>query len=59
MPRWPRSTRWCVTKDGKLLAIDAKINFDDNALFRHPDIEAMADEIAGEAAGRAGQEGRT
>jgi succinyl-CoA synthetase beta subunit len=33
-----------VTKDGKLLAIDAKINFDDNALFRHPDITAMADE---------------
>ncbi|MBI4579459.1 MAG: acetate--CoA ligase family protein, partial [Planctomycetes bacterium] len=26
---------------GSLLAIDAKINFDDNALFRHPDIEAM------------------
>jgi succinyl-CoA synthetase beta subunit len=33
-----------VTKDGKLQAIDAKINFDDNALFRHPDITAMADE---------------
>jgi len=33
-----------VTKDGKLLAIDAKINFDDNALFRHGDIAAMADE---------------
>jgi succinyl-CoA synthetase beta subunit len=33
-----------VTKDGKLLAIDAKINFDDNALFRHNDILAMADE---------------
>ncbi|MCC7349632.1 MAG: ADP-forming succinate--CoA ligase subunit beta [Phycisphaerales bacterium] len=33
-----------VTTDGKLLAIDAKINFDDNALFRHPNIEAMADE---------------
>jgi succinyl-CoA synthetase beta subunit len=33
-----------VTKDGKLLAIDAKINFDDNALFRHKDVEAMADE---------------
>ena len=27
-----------VTKDGKLLAIDAKFNFDDNALFRHNDI---------------------
>jgi succinyl-CoA synthetase beta subunit len=33
-----------VTKDGKLLAIDAKINFDDNALFRHNDILAMADQ---------------
>jgi succinyl-CoA synthetase beta subunit len=33
-----------ITKDGKLLAIDAKINFDDNALFRHNDILAMADE---------------
>jgi succinyl-CoA synthetase beta subunit len=33
-----------LTKDGKLLAIDAKFNFDDNAMFRHHDIEAMADE---------------
>jgi succinyl-CoA synthetase beta subunit len=33
-----------VTKDGKLLAIDAKFNFDDNAMFRHADISAMADE---------------
>jgi len=33
-----------VTKDGKLLAIDAKFNFDDNAMFRHPDIAAMTDE---------------
>ena len=33
-----------VTKDGKLLAIDAKFNFDDNALFRHNDILAMEDE---------------
>ncbi len=29
--------------DGKVLAIDAKFNFDDNALFRHPDIEALFD----------------
>jgi len=29
--------------DGQVLAIDAKINFDDNALFRHPDIAEMAD----------------
>src|SRR5688572_3022909 len=33
-----------VTKQGKLLAIDAKFNFDDNALFRHNDIVAMEDE---------------
>ncbi|WP_042303439.1 ADP-forming succinate--CoA ligase subunit beta [Paraburkholderia kururiensis] len=33
-----------VTEDGDLLALDAKINFDDNALFRHPQIEAMRDE---------------
>ena len=29
--------------DGSYLAADAKINFDDNALYRHPDIEAMRD----------------
>src|SRR5207245_9154433 len=33
-----------VTPDGQVLALDAKINFDDNALFRHPDIEALRDE---------------
>ncbi len=33
-----------VTKDGQLLAIDAKFNFDDNAMFRHADLAAMADE---------------
>ncbi|MDP9174536.1 MAG: ADP-forming succinate--CoA ligase subunit beta [Planctomycetota bacterium] len=33
-----------ITKDGKLLAIDAKFNFDDNAMFRHADIAAMGDE---------------
>lgn len=33
-----------VTKDGKLLAIDAKFNFDDNALFRQKEIAAMEDE---------------
>ena len=32
-----------VTKDGRLLCLDAKINFDDNALFRHPDIAALRD----------------
>ena len=32
-----------VTEGGELLALDAKINFDDNALFRHPEYEAMRD----------------
>jgi len=32
-----------VTKDGRLLAADAKINFDDNALCRHPHIESLKD----------------
>jgi succinyl-CoA synthetase beta subunit len=32
-----------LTKDGKVLALDAKMNFDDNALFRHPEILAMRD----------------
>lgn len=33
-----------LTKDGELICCDAKMNFDDNALWRHPDIEAMRDE---------------
>ena len=33
-----------VTKDNKLVCLDAKIGFDDNALFRHPDIFALRDE---------------
>ncbi len=33
-----------VTKDGKLLAIDAKFTIDDNAIFRHPDLSALVDE---------------
>jgi succinyl-CoA synthetase beta subunit len=33
-----------VTGAGDVIALDAKMNFDDNALFRHPDIEAMRDE---------------
>ena len=32
-----------VTKEGKLICLDAKIGFDDNALFRHPDIAALRD----------------
>ena len=33
-----------VTGAGGLVALDAKISFDDNALFRHPEIEALRDE---------------
>lgn len=33
-----------VTGAGEVIALDAKINFDDNALFRHKDIMAMRDE---------------
>jgi succinyl-CoA synthetase beta subunit len=32
-----------LTKDGKLLCLDAKVGFDDNALFRHPDVVALRD----------------
>ena len=32
-----------VTKTGDLLALDAKISFDDNALFRHPQLEELRD----------------
>jgi succinyl-CoA synthetase beta subunit len=32
-----------VSKTGELTAMDCKINFDDNALFRHPDYEKMID----------------
>jgi succinyl-CoA synthetase beta subunit len=33
-----------VTPKGDVLALDAKMTFDDNALFRHPDIERLRDE---------------
>ncbi len=32
-----------VTDDNRVLALDAKLNFDDNALFRHPEVMAMRD----------------
>jgi succinyl-CoA synthetase beta subunit len=32
-----------VTSSGDLLALDAKMNFDDNALYRHPDIRELRD----------------
>ncbi|MBI2305661.1 MAG: ADP-forming succinate--CoA ligase subunit beta [Chloroflexi bacterium] len=33
-----------VTNDGRLLALDAKLNFDDNALFRQTEVAALRDE---------------
>jgi succinyl-CoA synthetase beta subunit len=33
-----------LTKDGKVYALDAKINFDDNALFRHKDLVELRDQ---------------
>jgi succinyl-CoA synthetase beta subunit len=32
-----------VTRDNEMIALDAKLTFDDNALFRHPDIVALRD----------------
>jgi succinyl-CoA synthetase beta subunit len=32
-----------VTKEGNLLALDAKMTFDDNALYRHPDVKELRD----------------
>ena len=39
-----------VTKGGDVIALDAKMNFDDNALYRHKDIEEMRDEDEQDAA---------
>ena len=33
-----------LTKEGTFIALDAKISFDDNSLFRHPEVEALRDE---------------
>jgi succinyl-CoA synthetase beta subunit len=32
-----------MTKEGTLLALDAKVNFDDNALYRHPELKELRD----------------
>jgi succinyl-CoA synthetase beta subunit len=39
-----------VTPTGQVLVLDAKITFDDNALFRHPDVEALRDVAEEDAA---------
>ncbi|MBN1382900.1 MAG: ADP-forming succinate--CoA ligase subunit beta [Deltaproteobacteria bacterium] len=33
-----------VTKDGQIVALDAKLNFDDNALYRHPELMSLRDD---------------
>ncbi|MGL4288300.1 MAG: ADP-forming succinate--CoA ligase subunit beta, partial [Phreatobacter sp.] len=38
-----------VTKDGKLRCLDAKVSFDDNALFRHPELFKLRDETEEDA----------
>ncbi len=38
-----------VTKDKKLICLDAKVGFDDNALFRHPEVVALRDETEEDA----------
>jgi succinyl-CoA synthetase beta subunit len=38
-----------VTKQGDLKVLDAKVNFDSNALFRHPDVVALRDETEEDA----------
>jgi succinyl-CoA synthetase beta subunit len=39
-----------ITGDGQVLALDAKADFDDNALYRHPNIEALRDPSEEDAA---------
>src|SRR6201991_476293 len=38
-----------VTKQGDLRVLDAKVSFDDNAMFRHPDVAALRDETEEDA----------
>ena len=38
-----------VTREKKLICLDAKVGFDDNALFRHPDVAALRDETEEDA----------
>jgi succinyl-CoA synthetase beta subunit len=44
-----------VTGAGELVALDAKMGFDDNALFRHPEVEALRDEDEEDPTEREGQ----
>jgi len=44
-----------ITGSGDLVALDAKMGFDDNAMFRHPEIEALRDEGEEDPLEREGQ----
>ena len=48
-----------VTKDGRVLALDAKMTFDDNALFRRPQRRRAARHVAGGPARGAGRRARS
>ena len=43
MPRLLEINPLITTTDGRVFALDAKVNFDDNALFRHADLRALRD----------------
>jgi succinyl-CoA synthetase beta subunit len=45
-----------VTSDGGLIALDGKLNFDDNALYRHPEIAELRDADEEDARERAARE---
>ena len=45
-----------ITKDGQLVCLDAKMNFDDNALDRHPDIKDLPRFERGRSQGNRGLE---
>ena len=47
-----------VTTSGELLALDAKMTFDDNALFRHPDLAELRDLVGGRTGRSPRRQGR-
>jgi len=57
MRRWRRFNPLVVTKTGELLCDRRANQLRRNSLFRHKDIESLADETQEKTAGRAGEEG--
>ena len=43
MPAWPQINPLILEGNGHIKALDAKFNFDSNALYRHPEIVAYRD----------------